>query len=346
MGLAIGWFSFRKGLPLRVSSLLSPLLKRRARKPVGAVVDILAVTVTLFGVSTTLGRGALQINSGLKELLNLPFSREMQALIIITITLTATLSVLSGLSKGIRRLSELNIILCLLLMGFVLFAGPTVLILDSFVEYLGAYAQNLIGDMSRVKSMGDEKWRSRWTILYWAWWIAWAPFMGIFIARVSEGRTIRQIVFGALAVPTALSCLWFTIFGETAVFYETKGITNLQPFLKTEYSLLTFKFLEVFPFSTLLCWTALFTVAVFFVTSSDSASYVIYRISSKTRKGALGKKTYWSLLEGGMALMLVFSGGIASLELLVILITLPFTIFLIWTAFGFLKSLKEDRGAV
>ena len=340
MGLAIAWFSFTKGLPLRVSSLLHPLLKKKLRNPVGAFIDILAVTVTLFGVAATLGRGTLQINSSLKELLNVPFSQEVQALIIITVTLITTLSVVSGLNRGIRRLSELNIILCFLLLFFVLFSGPTVFLLNSFVEYSGAYLQNLIRGMTQVESLGAVEWRSKWTILYWAWWIAWAPFMGIFIARISEGRTMGQVVLGALAVPTVLSCFWFTVFGGTAILYETINTVNLAPLLKTEYSLLTFQFLESFPFSKILSFIALFSVTMFFITSSDSASYVIHRISSKPSRSGTWNKIYWSFLEGFLALMIVFSGGMDSLELLVIIITFPFAILMGWIAFGFLKDLR------
>ena len=346
MGLAIAWFSFKKGLPLRISSLLYPLLKKKIRDPVGVPIDILAVTVTLFGVAATLGRGTLQINSGLKELFNVPFSKESQAFIIIVITLVATFSVLSGLNRGIRRLSELNIILCFFLLFFVLFSGPTLFLLNSFVEYSGAYLQNLIGTMTRVESLGRAEWRSQWTILYWAWWIAWAPFMGIFIARISEGRTVRQVVLGALAVPTILSCFWFTVFGNTAILYEKANVVSLAPFLKTEHSLLTFKFLELFPFSEILSFIALFSVAVFFITSSDSASYVIHKISSKPSRKGHWNKVYWSALEGFLALMIVFSGGIASLELLVIIITFPFAILMGLIAFGFLKELKTEKNPI
>ena len=343
MGLAVSHFAFQKKLPLRISSLLYPFLKERVFGPAGKAVDIFSVTVILFGVSTTLGRGALQINSGLKELLNIPFSSLSQGLIIVVVTAVATLSVVSGLNRGIRRLSELSVFLCLFLLFFVLFSGPAVFILGSFVEQCGAYLQNLMGGITQVKHPGSAEWKSQWTILYWAWWMAWGPFMGVFIARISEGRTVQQCVLAGLTAPVLLSLLWFTVFGGAAIFYETENITNLQPFLKTEYSILIFKFLELLPLGKALSFISLFTVVVFFVTSSDSASYVIHRISSKAGSSPVWGKIYWSVLEGGLALMMVFSGGIHSLELLVILATFPFAVLMVVIAIGLLKDLRTPR---
>ena len=224
MGLAVACLSFRKGLPLRVSSLLHSLLKGKTNGVIGISIDILASTAILCGVATTLGRGTLQINSGLKEMLNIPFSGLTQALIIIAITFIATCSLLSGLNRGIRRLSELNILLCLLLMVFVFCFGPTVKLLNSFVEYFGAYLQNSFASITQVESLGSVEWRSQWTVFYWAWWIAWSPFVGIFIARISEGRTIRQFVFGALLFP-----LFYPVCGS--LFLEAQLSMNI---LKTQ----------------------------------------------------------------------------------------------------------------
>ena len=342
MGLAIAYFSFCRGFPWRISSMLHPILKEKTNGFIGVAIDILSVTVILFGVATTLGRGSLQINSSLKELFNIPYSEGVQSLIICIITFFATLSLLSGLNRGIRRLSELNICLCLLFLLFVLFAGPTSFLLNSFVEYSGAYLQNLLSSMTWVNSLGSVEWRSQWTILYLAWWIAWTPFVGLFIARISEGRTIRQFVMACLLVPTLLSCLWFVVFGGTAINYHLAGKMNLEPLLKTEYSLVMFEFLKHLPWTGVFSVITLFTVVVFFITSSDSASYVVHCISSKDGKTSLLSKIYWASLEGLLAMVLVYFGGIKSLELLVIVLAFPFSIIMCLVCYSFLKELRKD----
>lgn len=342
LGLAMAYFSFCKGQPQRISCMLYPILKEKTEGRLGTAIDILSVTVILFGVATTLGRGAMQINSGLKELFDMPYSQLVQSAIIFCITLIATLSLLSGLDKGIRRLSELNIVICILLLLFVLFTGPTVYLLDSFIEYSGAYLQHLLSSMTWVHSLGSVEWRSQWTILYWAWWIAWAPFVGLFIARISEGRTIREFVLGCLIVPTLLSLLWFVVFGGTAIHYHILGEMDLVSFLKTEYSIVVFEFLKHLPFTEIVSVIILFAVVIFFVTSSDSASYVIHHISDKSGKLPVFSKICWALLEGMLAVILIYFGGIKSLELLVIVTAFPFSLLICLICYSFLKELKKD----
>lgn len=342
LGLAIAYFSFYKGRPQRISCMLYPIFKKKTEGGWGTVIDVLSVTVILFGVATSLGRGAMQINSGLKELFGVPYSQVVQSVIIFFITLVATLSLLSGLNKGIRRLSELNILMCVLLLLFVLFAGPTSFLIGSFVEYSGAYLQNLVSSMTWVHSLGSVEWRSQWTILYWAWWIAWAPFVGLFIARVSEGRTIREFVLGCLIVPTLLSFLWFIVFGGTAIQYHILGKMDLVPFLKTEYSMVVFEFLKHLPFTKIISVITLLAVSVFFITSSDSASYVIHHISDKSGKLSVFSKIYWAGLEGVLAMTLIYFGGIKSMELLVIIAAFPFSLLICLICYSFLKELKRD----
>ncbi|MDE0518423.1 MAG: BCCT family transporter [Bdellovibrionales bacterium] len=342
VGLAIAYFSFCKNQPFRISSMLYPVLKKKAEGFFGISIDILSVTVILLGVATTLGRGTMQINSGLKELFGIPYSSLAQSVIILFITCVATFTLLSGLNRGIRRLSELNIVLCFLLLLFVLFVGPTSFLLNSFVEYSGAYLQNMIKSMTWVNSLGSVEWRSRWTILYWAWWIAWAPFVGLFIARISEGRSIREFVMGCLLFPTLLSCLWFVVFGGTAIHHHISGEMSLQSLLKTEYSMVVFAFLKHLPWTGIASVLTLLAVAVFFITSSDSASYVIHRISTKSDKSPLFNKVYWALLEGFLAIVLVYFGGIKSLELLVIIAAFPFSIIICLICYSFFKELKKD----
>lgn len=339
MGLVFSYFCLHKGYPFRISCMLYPFLKEKINSPLAWWVDIFSIIAILFGVATTLGRGTMQINSGLKHLFGIPFSGTAQAIIIVIITLCATLSVLSGLQRGIRRLSEINIVLCLVLLVFMFSAGPTIYLLNNFVEYTGAYLQNLISDMTRINSLGSAEWRSQWTILYWAWWIAWAPFVGTFIARISEGRTAREFIIGALMVPSLISFLWFVAFGGTAVEQHITGVMNLEPFVKTEYSILIFKFLEHFPFAQIMSYIALTAVALFFITSSDSASYVVHNLADT--KPLASRKIYWAVLEGIIALVVLFLGGIKYLELLVIITAFPFTVFVCIIVYGFFKELKK-----
>ncbi len=420
MGLAIAYFFFHKNLPLRISSMLYPIkgadsenakslkqqkplslqelsvqkndtmqknsnpgqIKEKIKTIISTSVDVLSITVILFGVATTLGRGSLQINSGLKELFGWSYSQSVQSGIICVITLMAGLSLLSGLNKGIRRLSELNIFICILLLLFILFTGPTVFLLNSFVEYSGAYLQNLVSSMTYVNSLGSAEWRAQWTILYWAWWMAWAPFVGLFIARISEGRTIQQFVIGSLVVPTVLSCFWFVVFGGTAIQGHIDGTMDLKPLLQTEYSTIIFEFFKHLPFTKTTSLIALLAIVVFFVTSSDSASYVVHCIAHTTQtqfknpdfpthheessleekkllkmppttheekpiwfKTALFSKIYWVLLEGVLAMTIIYFGGMKSLELLVIIMAFPFSILLCLICYSFFKEMRKDFSA-
>ena len=250
------------------------------------------------------------------------------------------LSVLSGLNKGIRRLSELNILICFFILCFTLVFGPTVFVLNTLIEQVGLYLQQLPRLMTQVETLGSPEWRSQWTILYFAWWIAWAPFVGAFIARISQGRTFRELVLGTLLLPTLLTCLWFVVFGGSAIHYQLEGLVNLEPFLKHEYSVLIFKFFEVFPFSTFIHILALVAVVLFFITSSDSASYIIHNMTNP--KSKTFNKVYWAVLEGVAALILVFAGGIHTLELLVIITSFPFALFILVISYGFLRDLKKE----
>ena len=339
MGLVFSYFCLYKKQPFRISCMLAPFFKGQINNKLAWSIDIFSILAILFGVATSLARGALQINSGIKHLFDFSFSSVIQALIIIFITVCAIFSVLSGLNRGIKRLSQINLVCCFVLLLFVFIAGPSVFMINSFVEQTGAYIQNLFSNMTRIQSLGSAEWRSQWTILYWAWWIAWSPFVGMFIARISEGRTMREFIVGTLTIPSLISFLWFIGFGASAIEYHQAGLMDLKPFLKTEYSILIFKFLEHFPFSSLTSFIALIAVALFFITSSDSASYVIHNIASQ--KSSKFQKIYWASLEGMIALVVLFLGGIQSLELIVIITAFPFTVFVCLIAYGFIKELKN-----
>ncbi len=340
-GIIMAYFSFCRGKSLKISSIFSPFLKGRSAGFLKSLIDIVSVVVILIGMAVTLGRGSMQINSGLKELWGISYSSTTQTLIIFAITVGSALSLISGLNKGIRRLSELNLLICLFLLLFVFSAGPTVFVLSSFVEHSMHYLLDLIKNMTRVNSLGSVEWRSQWTLLYLAWWVAWTPFTGLFIARISKGRSVRQIVLASLLAPAGLSCFWFAVFGGSAIEYHLTGEMNLQPLLKTEYSLLLFEFLKHFPFSKTLCITALLAIVVFFVTSSDSASYVIHQISSRKGRFPLWGKLYWASLEGLLAIALLYLGGIKALELLLIVSAFPLLLLIALACFCFLKELRS-----
>lgn len=343
MGLFFSHFCLYKKYPLRLSYMLTPIFKDKVHGPAGYLIDIIAVIAILFGVACSLGRGTMQMTSGLEHLFDLPISTQTNQIIIIAvITFCATLSVISGLNKGIRRLSEINIIICSLLLLLTLLIGPTVYVFNSFIEQSGAYIQNIVEQMTRIQSLGSVEWRSRWTIMYWAWWFAWSPFVGLFIAKISEGRTVRSFIIGAVLIPSLISFLWFSVFGGSALYYQMNQVIDLAPLLETEYSLLLFKFFEAFPFTKFFSILGLISVAVFFITSSDSASYIIHHIAaSGNQKTSLRWKIYWAVLEGLLALVLLISGGIQSLELLVIITAFPFTVLLLLTGYGFLKEMRK-----
>ena len=345
VGFSLAYFFFYKNLPLRFSSAFQPIFKEKIKGSLGYGIDILVVLCTLFGVATTLGRGALQINAGLTEFFNIPYSVFIQSSIIISITLLATLSVLSGLNRGIRRLSELNIFLCLTLLLFVLFLGPTGFLLKSLFKTTGSYLYSLVQIKFWFIQFGSSEWRSQWTTLYWAWWMAWAPFVGIFIARISKGRTVKEFILGALLVPSLLSFLWFVVFGGTAIHQHIQGTMNITSFLKTDYSLILFKFLEYFPLAPWISYFALLTILIFFITSSDSASYMISRMTSLKSVPKISQKIYWAFLEGFIALFFLLTGGIRSLEQMVIILAFPFSFLLLLLAYSLIKSLREEAKA-
>ncbi|EBW4865345.1 BCCT family transporter, partial [Salmonella enterica subsp. enterica serovar Oranienburg] len=253
VALILAFFSYRHGLPLTLRSALYPLIGERIYGPMGHAVDIFAVVGTVFGVSTSLGFGVLQVNAGLAHLFGLPVSPAMQVILIVIITGLATLSVVSGLDKGIRILSELNLSLAGILLLLIGILGPTVLLLKSFVQNTGAYLSDIINKTFNLYAYEPQstEWLGGWTLLYWGWWLSWSPFVGMFIARISRGRTIREFVFGVLFVPAGFTLLWMTFFGNTAIdLIKNQGATALATVVKEDVSLALFQFLEYFPFST------------------------------------------------------------------------------------------------
>ncbi len=344
VALILAFFAYRHGLPLTLRSALYPLIGERIYGPIGHAVDIFAIISTVLGIATSLGYGVLQINSGFNYLFDLPIGTNVQVMLIIGITALATLSVATGLDKGIRILSEVNLLLAVILLTLVLALGPTALLLKSFVENTGGYLSEIVNKTFNLYAYNPTDWLGGWTLLYWGWWISWSPFVGMFIARVSRGRTIRQFLTGVLLVPTGFTFMWMTVFGNTSIYLiMKKGMTQLADTVNADSSLALFAFLEHFPFSTLLSMVAVCMVILFFVTSADSGSLVIDMLASGGKtETPLWQRVFWASSTGVVAITLLLTGGLGALQTLTIASALPFSVILLVAIWGLLKALHID----
>jgi BCCT family betaine/carnitine transporter len=344
VGLALALFSYNKGLPLTIRSAFYPILGERIWGWPGHFIDILAVFATLFGLATSLGFGATQANAGLNELFGVPIGSTTQVLLITGITAIALLSVLRGLDGGIKILSELNMGLAFLLLAFVLLVGPTMVILSTFVSSLGAYAEYL-PSLANPFGREDVNFSQGWTSFYWAWWISWSPFVGMFIARVSRGRTVREFITCVLLIPSLVCVLWMSVFGGVAIQQVVQdGYTAAQ---EAELPRQLFVMLDALPLSGITSLIAIVLVIVFFVTSSDSGSLVIDTITSGGKIDApLPQRVFWCVFEGLVAIVLLLSvGGLRSLQSMVISTGLPFTVVLLFMCYAIFKGLVSERAA-
>jgi BCCT family betaine/carnitine transporter len=344
VGLALALFSYNKGLPLTIRSAFYPILGERIWGWPGHFIDILAVFATLFGLATSLGFGATQANAGLNELFGVPIGSTTQVLLITGITAIALLSVLRGLDGGIKILSELNMGLAFLLLAFVLLVGPTMVILSTFVSSLGAYAEYL-PSLANPFGREDVNFSQGWTSFYWAWWISWSPFVGMFIARVSRGRTVREFIICVLLIPSLVCVLWMSVFGGVAIQQVVQdGYTAAQD---AELPRQLFVMLDALPLSGITSLIGIVLVIVFFVTSSDSGSLVIDTITSGGKIDApLPQRVFWCVFEGLVAIVLLLSvGGLRSLQSMVISTGLPFTVVLLFMCYAIFKGLISERAA-
>ena len=345
VGLALAFFSFNKGLPLSIRSVFHPILGERIYGPIGNLIDILATVATLFGVATSLGLGVQQVNAGINHLFGVPQSATVQVILIAGITLLATWSVAAGLKAGIRRLSEINLVLAVLLMLFVLVLGPTLFILSAFGENIGFYIQNLPRLATWNEIYENTSWQHDWTIFYWGWWIAWSPFVGMFIARVSYGRTVREFIAGVLFVPTLVTFGWITIFGNTALNIELRGVGGIAQAVAENLPVSLFILLEHFPLAQVTSLLAVLVVITFFVTSSDSGSMVIDIITAGGNPDPpLLQRLFWAILEGVTAAVLLMGGGLMALQTAAISTGLPFALVLLFMCWSLKKGLTEYKG--
>lgn len=338
LGLAL--FSFNKGLPLTIRSVFYPLLGERIWGWPGHIIDILAVLATLFGLATSLGYGASQASSGLNFLFDVPLGNTTQIVLVIGITAIALASVVAGLDAGVKRLSEINMALALLLMVFVIAVGPTLDILSGFFANLGAYVQYLPA-LSNPVGREDINYSQGWTAFYWAWWISWSPFVGMFIARVSRGRSVREFILAVLIVPSLACVLWMTVFGETAILQVVRD--GYEAAKTAELPLQLFTMLDALPLASITSFIAIILVVVFFVTSSDSGSLVIDVIAAGGKVDApLPQRVFWCTFEGLVAIALILGGGLVALQAMAVSTGLPFTIVLLMSAVAVVKGLASE----
>jgi choline/glycine/proline betaine transport protein len=344
IGLSLAYFAFRHDLPLTLRSALYPLIGDRIYGRLGDAVDIFAILGTMFGVATSLGIGVMQVNAGLNYLFGLPVSITVQVVLIGAITCAATVSVVAGLDAGIRRLSELNLLLAVLLLLFVLIAGPTVVLLSSFIQNIGMYLSGFVDMTFRLYAYEPNDWIGNWTLFYWAWWVSWSPFVGMFIARISRGRTIREFILGVLLVPSGFTFLWFTVFGNSGLWLEmhAAGI-GLATAVETNMPTAIFVLLEQLPFTTITSALATMLIVTFFVTSSDSGSLVIDIISSGGAENPpVWQRIFWALSEGAVAATLLLAGGLAALQTAAITSALPLIIVMLLVCYGLMKALNAE----
>ncbi|MFO8111540.1 MAG: BCCT family transporter [Desulfosalsimonadaceae bacterium] len=343
VGLALAFFSFNRKLPLAIRSVFFPLLGKKVHGAWGDAIDVLAVLATLFGLATSLGFGVHQINSGLNHLFGLTISTNMQVLLIGCITLAVSVSVASGLDRGVKRLSELNLNLGAILLLFLITAGPTVFIFDATVQNIGTYLDSFFEISFWTESYEQTEWQNTWTVFYWSWWISWSPFVGMFIARISKGRTIREFLLSVLIIPTLLTFLWITAFGGSAVLLELNGLADIAGQVKQNTAISIYALLESFPYSLIANIAAILLVISFFITSSDSGSLVVDAFTSGGKlTSPVFQRIFWAAMEGSMAAVLLIGGGLTALQTAAIITGLPFAVILIIMGYSLKQGLEKE----
>ena len=348
IALALAYFGFRYKLPLALRSCFYPLLKERINGKLGDLIDIMALLATLFGIITTLGFGASQLGAGLHQLGWISEnSFSLQMVVIAVVMSLATFSAISGVGKGVKILSELNLTLAFCLLIFVLMTGPTLYLLSAFSDNIGTYLSNLVqlSFKTYVYEQEHTGWFSGWTILYWAWWCSWAPFVGLFIARISKGRTIREFIFGVLVIPSMFGILWFTVFGNTAIWLNDGEAAGTLGQMISSPETLLFKFLDYLPLSGVTGLVSLVVISLFFITSADSGIYVLNNIASRDKSLAAPRwqAVMWGILMSVVAIVLMQSGGLANLQAMTLLVALPFAMLMLLMCFSLWKGLNADK---
>lgn len=346
VGLALSYFQFRKKGDSLISSTLTPLIGKRSRRIFNIPIDILAVIATTIGVATSFGMAALQINGGLQYVFSFPNETWLQLLIIAVMYVAYQLSAITGIDKGMKILSNINLALTLGLMVYVLFAGPTVFILEGLTLAIGDYLQHFIQNSFYVTPYDGGTWVRDWTVFYWAWVISWSPFVGSFVARISKGRTIREFVFGVLIVPPFIGLIWISIFGGTALYMDLYGNASVAAAVSNDVTTALFVMFKGLPFELILSVLSLILIALFIITSADSATYILGVLTSK---GSLNpsrvSKFIWGTLMASITAVLILSSGLKGLQTASLVSALPFTCILIMMCISLIKSLRGDERA-
>lgn len=342
VGLSLAFFQFRKDEPGLISATLKPIFGKKMEGPLGILVDVLAIFATAFGVATSLGFGAVQINAGLNYLFGWTIGIFTQVIIIAIVTVLFLASAWSGLSKGIKYLSNTNLVLALAILGFVIILGPTLLIFDMFTDSFGGYLSNIVQMSFRTAPLSatNREWLEAWTIFYWAWWISWAPFVSMFIARVSKGRTIKEFVTAVLVAPTLLGAIWFSAFGSTAINMQKEGIADLA---KASTELTIFEMFHAMPMATIISVFAVILIACFFITSADSATFVLGMLSTNGSLTPPNKvKLVWGITLSVIAIVLLSVNGLTALQNTIIIAALPFSFVMLLMIASLMMGLKKE----
>ncbi|QSS96774.1 BCCT family transporter [Psychroflexus sp. ALD_RP9] len=343
VGLALAFFTYSRGLPLTIRSVFYPFLGDKIYGIIGDIIDIFAVLATLFGLATSLGLGVQQVAAGLEQVLGLSSGITTQVLLIAGITAIATISVVLGVDKGVKILSEWNVRIAVVLLILVVILGPTLFIFESYLENIGNYFSSVVEISLWNESFSNGDWQNSWTLFYWGWWIAWSPFVGTFIARVSKGRTIKEFVLGVLIVPSLLTFFWITAFGTSALDMILNGNETIAKAVDNDVSTALFIFFENFPFTIVLNVVGIILIMGFFVTSSDSGSLVIDSLTSGGKiEAPVGQRIFWAVTEGTVAAVLLIGGGLGALQTASIATGLPFAIILLIMCFSLYRGLNDE----
>ncbi len=345
VGLPLAYFQFRKNQPALLSSCLIPLIgEDRAKGAIGSIVNVLAVFATVFGVATSLGLGAMQIGSGLSYVFGLTYGNSLLIIIIVTVTILFIASSVSGIERGIKLLSNFNMLIAAIVLVFVLFLGPTLFITNFFTSTVGGYVQNIISTSFWTDPFETNSgWLGSWTIFYWAWWISWGPFVGGFIARISRGRTIRQFIIATLFCPVLLSFIYMTIMGGTAIYEDMNGVQTVAQAMDADVSYALFALLQDFPFATFTSLLAVVLICTFFITSADSSTFVCAMMTSHgVQTPPRSLRVFWGIAEAAVAIVLLLAGGLTSLQTASIVGAFPFMIICIFILVAFVKALQSD----
>jgi len=343
VGLGLAFFAYNRGLPLTIRSVFYPLLGDKIYGFWGNLIDVLSVLATLVGLATSLGLGVQQVNAGLNALFGVEIGTTTQVVLIAVITGFATLSVFAGLDSGVKRLSQGNMILAALFLVFLLLVGPTVYILGGFTQNLGYYLRVFPELALWTETFRDTNWQGSWTVFYWAWWISWSPFVGMFIARISKGRTVKEFILAVVLIPTLLSFVWMSVFGGSALFLQANDVADIVGAVKDDVATAMFVMLEQFPLSEVLSMVAIVLVTVFFITSSDSGSLVVDHLTSGGKLNSpTQQRVFWAVMEGLIAAVLLIGGGLTTLQTASVSTGLPFAIVLLISVYSLYVGFSEE----